>query len=646
MEKLSPESTTSKDKTPKEKPSGKDKPEGQKGKVIVKASPIKKMNSATQPFASTKDEMALKEKYLKSYTKPELIKKSVLFSLRNWKYNVYNQINGFVGQFFSIYLPLYHARIIDAITKTKDYNLLYDSFKTYIFFLLLKLITTEGMQLLAYLFIRDSVFSYRNIVMENIAEKDIEFFDLFKTGELIERIRTSEFTIENNFLFKTISIAQTFIKFCFIVGYLLKYSKSLTIAYVILFIIKFCWDYLLSKFTEYRNHKRRMQNMDLYSNYLNEFITNIRLIKSFSTEKNEIKRLQELKLKCLPPLMGVQNFLFKVSEFIHQGSDTIILFIAGTKTISGEMTYGDLVVFQNYSNQLKGTFNTLQRSFEEYTKLFEGWTRFFEIYDYKPKIVSRKNLILDNLNGEIEFDNVSFAYPLKPEVTILKELSFTIKPGKVVAIVGHSGSGKTTISNLIQRFYDPIEGCIKIDGHDMRDFNITWLRKQIGFVAQEPALYSGSIEDNITYGVSEYTQEHFDQVCKLANINTFVEDKNLFPSGYKTLVGERGNKVSGGQKQRIAIARALMKDVKFLVFDEATSALDAESENEVQSAIDNIIKTKKITTVIIAHRLSTIKNADMILFLSKGKIIEKGTHNELIELNGEYKNLVQRQLVD
>ena len=633
MEELSSESTS-------KRATNEDKP-----KKIVKASPIKKMNSTGKPSSSLTEENLLKAKFIKSYSKTEIVKKSILFSLRNWKFNVYNQVNTLINQFFSIYLPIYHAKIIDSITKQKDYNILYDSFKTYLFFLLIKLITSEGMQLFAYFFIRESAFSYRNIIIENIASKDVEFFDLFKTGELIERIKVCESCIENNFLFKTIHFLQTLLRFLYFAYYLSLYSKSLTISYVIIFIVKFLWDYLLSKFTEYRNHRKRMQNVDLYSNYLNEFITNIRLIKSFSTETNEIKRLQELKLKTVPPLMGVQNFLFKVSEFLHVGSETIILFVAGTKTISGEMTYGDLFVFQNYSHQLKGTFNQLQSSFDEYWRMFEGWTRFFEIYDYKPKIISRKNLIPEKVEGRLEFENVSFAYPLKPEVMILKELSLSIKPGKVIAIVGHSGSGKTTISNLIQRFYDPVEGSIKIDGIDIRDFNISWLRKQIGFVAQEPALYSGTIEDNITYGVSEYTQEQFEQVCKLANISNFVNDKSLFPSGYKTLVGERGNKVSGGQKQRIAIARALMKDVKFLVFDEATSALDAESENEVQSAIDNIIKIKKITTVIIAHRLSTIKNADLILFLSKGKIIEQGTHNELIELNGEYKNLVQRQLV-
>ena len=633
MEELSSESTS-------KRATNEDKP-----KKIVKASPIKKMNSTGKPSSSLTEENLLKAKFIKSYSKTEIVKKSILFSLRNWKFNVYNQVNTLINQFFSIYLPIYHAKIIDSITKQKDYNILYDSFKTYLFFLLIKLITSEGMQLFAYFFIRESAFSYRNIIIENIASKDVEFFDLFKTGELIERIKVCESCIENNFLFKTIHFLQTLLRFLYFAYYLSLYSKSLTISYVIIFIVKFLWDYLLSKFTEYRNHRKRMQNVDLYSNYLNEFITNIKLIKSFSTETNEIKRLQELKLKTVPPLMGVQNFLFKVSEFLHVGSETIILFVAGTKTISGEMTYGDLFVFQNYSHQLKGTFNQLQSSFDEYWRMFEGWTRFFEIYDYKPKIISRKNFIPEKVEGRLEFENVSFAYPLKPEVMILKELSLSIKPGKVIAIVGHSGSGKTTISNLIQRFYDPVEGSIKIDGIDIRDFNISWLRKQIGFVAQEPALYSGTIEDNITYGVSEYTQEQFEQVCKLANISNFVNDKSLFPSGYKTLVGERGNKVSGGQKQRIAIARALMKDVKFLVFDEATSALDAESENEVQSAIDNIIKIKKITTVIIAHRLSTIKNADLILFLSKGKIIEQGTHNELIELNGEYKNLVQRQLV-
>ena len=265
-------------------------------------------------------------------------------------------------------------------------------------------------------------------------------------------------------------------------------------------------------------------------------------------------------------------------------------------------------------------------------------------YDIRPKIISYKNYIPEKIQGKIIFDKVKFSYPLSPDIKILNNLSFSIEPGKILALVGYSGSGKSTISNLIQRFYDPNDGNIFIDETNIKDFNLDWLHKNIGFVSQEPILCNGTIEYNITYGVKEYTMNKLNEICDLARVNKFIKDKRLFPEGLKTMVGERGTNVSGGQKQRIAIARAIMKDVKILIFDEATSALDAESESEVQSALDSIIKSKKITTIIIAHRLSTIRNADKILFLNKGKIVESGTHEELLNLNGEYKKLVEKQL--
>ena len=636
MEELYEEEPHLREKGKKEKKERKKKDEEKEKKIL---------SGTSKPLTASTEEDKLKEKYLKKFTNFEVIKKSMKISLKNWKYNVYTQTNSIANQFFSVAQPKYHAAIVDSITKDKNADALYAAFKAYIYFMVFKLVFSELMQLLAYFFIHDSLYGFRNVVLENISEKDVEFFDLFKTGEVIERIKNSEGCIENNFLFKTINFLMLIAKFVFVAGYLLSYSKSLTITYIIVFISKFTIDYVLTKYTEFRNHKKRMQNREVYSNYLTEFISNIRLVKSFSTEKTEVKRLQDLKYKTMPPFGGIENFLFKLAEFVHKGSEIVILFIAGLKTISGEMSFGDIMVFQSYSGQMRSNFKQIQNSFNDYWQLFENWRRFLEVYYYEPKIISRKNLKLEEVKGEIVFKNVTFAYPLKPEVMILKELSFDIKPGKVVAIVGHSGSGKTTISSLVQRFYDPISGEISIDGIDIRDFDLSWLHQQIGFVAQEPTLYSGSIKDNITYGVSEYTQEEFDKVCGLANVDKFVNNESLFPKGYDTLVGERGTKVSGGQKQRIAIARALMKNAKFLLFDEATSALDAESENDVQSAIDNVIKIKKITTIIIAHRLCTVKNADKILFLSDGKIIEQGTHKELIELDGEYKKLVQRQLV-
>ena len=611
-----------------------------KGKKIYRL--LKKDSKENEEII--KAEMEQKKKFVKSYGKIELIKKSLKFSLQNWKYQMYNQLNTFIHQMFSIFLPATQAKLVTAITSLKNYDELKKATRNYLVLLTVKLVVSELMQYIAYKFVKKDAQSYRNLVMENIAEKDIEFFDVYKTGELKERITSSEECLNNNFLFRTITLFQHLGKFLFVTYFLFSFTKSLTIAYLVTFITKFGWDQLMNNYFEFRNFKKRMKNRDLYSNSLQEFLSNIRLIKSFATEEYELKKLVELKNKLNRPVFDVQGFFNQIGQFIHTISETVILFIVGKRVIMGEMTFGDYTLFQNYSGQMKGTFNQIKNSYEENRKMFEGWTHFFEIYDYTPKIVSRKNIVPDKFEGEIEFRNVTFAYPLKPEVDVLKNLSTKIEKGKVVAIVGHSGSGKTTISNLIQRFYDPNEGCITIDGTDLRDFNLTWLRRTIGFVAQEPTLYSTTIEDNVTYGVTEYTMEEFQKVCQLANIDKFVSDKSLFPSGYKTLVGEKGARVSGGQKQRIAIARALMKNSKILVFDEATSALDAESENEVQTAIDNIVKEKGVTTIIIAHRLSTIKNADYILFMNKGQIIEQGTHKELTELNGEYKKLVQRQL--
>ena len=526
-----------------------------KGKKIYRL--LKKDSKENEEII--KAEMEQKKKFVKSYGKIELIKKSLKFSLQNWKYQMYNQLNTFIHQMFSIFLPATQAKLVTAITSLKNYDELKKATRNYLVLLTVKLVVSELMQYIAYKFVKKDAQSYRNLVMENIAEKDIEFFDVYKTGELKERITSSEECLNNNFLFRTITLFQHLGKFLFVTYFLFSFTKSLTIAYLVTFITKFGWDQLMNNYFEFRNFKKRMKNRDLYSNGLQEFLSNIRLIKSFATEEYELKKLVELKNKLNRPVFDVQGFFNQIGQFIHTISETVILFIVGKRVIMGEMTFGDYTLFQNYSGQMKGTFNQIKNSYEEYRKMFEGWTHFFEIYDYTPKIVSRKNIVPDKFEGEIEFRNVTFAYPLKPEVDVLKNLSTKIEKGKVVAIVGHSGSGKTTISNLIQRFYDPNEGSITIDGIDLRDFNLTWLRRTIGFVAQEPTLYSTTIEDNVTYGVTEYTMEEFQKVCQLANIDKFVSDKSLFPSGYKTLVGEKGARVSGGQKQRIAIARALMK---------------------------------------------------------------------------------------
>ena len=591
-----------------------------------------------------KAELELKKRFIKIYGRCELIQKSLKFSLKTWKFQMYNQLNTFINQMFNIFLPVAEAKLVTAITSVINYENLKVATKNYLLLLTVKLIISELMQYFAYKFVKSDAMTYRNLIMDNIAEKDIEFFDVFKTGELKDKIISSEQCLNNNFLFRTITLFQYLGKFLFITYILFQIDRSLSIWHFVLFLIKAGWDQLMNNYFEFRNFKKRVRNKDVYSNGIQEFLSNIRLIKSFATENYELKKLENIKNKLNRPVFDVQSLLNQVGKYIQNIAETIILFIVGKKVIKGEMPFGAYTLFSNYSKQMKETIKNIRNSLEEYRKMFENWTHFFQIYDYKPKILSMKNLSLEIIEGEIEFKNVTFAYPLKPDVNVLQNFSTKIEKGKVVAIVGHSGSGKSTISNLLQRFYDPCEGIITIDGIDLKDFNLAWLRRSIGYVSQEPSLYSTTILDNITYGITEYTLEQFQKVCKLANIDKFVNDKSLFPNGYKTLVGEKGAQVSGGQKQRIAIARALMKKSKILIFDEATSALDAENENEVQTAIDNIYKEKGATIIIIAHRLSTIKNADYILFMDRGKIIEQGTHKELIELNGEYKKLVKRQL--
>ena len=602
------------------------------------------VKSLSKNIEETEEEKRIKAEHLKKFTKKEILVKSFKFGLKNWRNDTFEQVNKIFSKYFDMQSPLIYGDMINAITQTKDKSLLLSHFKKYMWYNFYKTIYGIISQLFSIIFIKTSLNAFKNSVLENIAQKDIEFFDIFQTGEIMERIRQNEGNMSKSFVFKTVNLFTDIYQFYLIAYKLYSISTRLSIIYIIIFIIKFVVDYFLKKYTQFRRRRERFRMGNKYTSNLTEFITNIRLVKSFGAEEQEVKKLEQLKIKTFDHGFGnIETYIFKFLDFFHMGSDAYILYEAGLETIDNKMGYGEFSIFKDYSKKLRGIFRGIQSTVDTYIELFDNWQRFFEIYDYEPKIKNTKNLKPEKLYGDLEFKNVTFSYPLNNTVNIFNNLSFKIPSGKVVAVVGYSGSGKTTISNLLQRFYDPQKGEILLDNINIKDLNLTWLHQQIGYVSQEPVLNYGTIEDNIIYGVNSYTKSHFEKVCELANLN-FVKDKNLFPKGMQSIVGERGSKVSGGQKQRIAIARALMKDVKLLVFDEATSALDAESEAEVQQAIENIIKIKKITTIIIAHRLSTVKNADIIMFINKGQVVEMGSHKELLELNGEYKKLIQKQL--
>ena len=326
-----------------------------------------------------------------------------------------------------------------------------------------------------------------------------------------------------------------------------------------------------------------------------------------------------------------------VVGFAAYGAIAAVLWYGGILVLRKEMQVGDLTAFILYTLTVAFAFGAVSDLWGDFMRAAGASERLFELLDREPKLHSGQQK-LPSVRGEVALQNVYFTYPARPDMQVLKGLSLTLQAGEVVAVVGYSGAGKSTIAQLLSRFYDPQEGQVLLDGVDLRTLEQHWLREQVGVVSQEPILFATSIADNIRYGRTTATQAEVEAAAKAANAHSFIAS---FPDGYQTLVGERGVRLSGGQKQRVAIARAILKDPRLLVLDEATSALDAESEALVQQALDRLMHGR--TTLIIAHRLSTVLTADRVVVLDAGKVAETGTHDELLAHGGIYRKLVERQ---
>ena len=647
MEELKTDSIKNKNFEEKSPKSNKDIEETQTKKIEDKNK--EKKDSEVDPNAidPKKELEQIKLSHIKQYSFPQLIKKSILFSQSNIKLPLFNIIRKVIEQHIDAKNPVIYGKLLNAITKEKDQEKLLYEFKRLIFFHFFKTLISYSGELFGFFFVKNSIYQNKKIVIDNIAEKDIEFFELYRTNEIMDGIRKNENLLDNNFIVKTFEFILDIYNFFYLLLFLKKTSFKLMIIFFAIQLIKFGLDFVLRTYLDFRNKKKKHDITNKYNNALNEFISNIRLIKSMGLEDIYLEKLNNLKLMCFKTFCSFDDIVGPIFDFINKILDISVTFIAGNYAINGDIDYSDLTIFQSYTNQIKKKFSKIKQMHKQYLDLYNGWKRFFEFFDFQPKVISEKNYIppdQKNFKYNYEFKNVKFSYPTRPNSFVYKNLSLKIESGKTIALVGYSGGGKSTLITLLQRLYDPLEGEIFLDGINLKDFDIKWLRKNIGCVPQEPALLSGSIEENITIGLGDYDKEHFKKICKAANLD-FIKDKILFPHGFKTQVGERGGKLSGGQKQRIAIARALMRDIKILILDEATSALDSKNEKEMQITIENITKKKNITTIIIAHRLSTVKNADQILFLDKGEIIEKGTHEELLEKEGEYFKLVKNQLI-
>ncbi|KAL0477257.1 ATP-binding cassette, subfamily B [Acrasis kona] len=485
----------------------------------------------------------------------------------------------------------------------------------------------------------------RQQLFNSLVRQDTAFFDQNKTGELINRLSNDVTVVSDTLTSAIVSGTRSLLEAIGGVCFLMFLSSKLTVTALSVFPALGVGAVLYGRYVR-KLYKQHVDSLAASNAFAQEKISSMRIVRQFAKEEQEMtgygKKIQdnyEIGVK-----VGIMRAAFYSGVFTATNFAVLaVLYTGGMYVAAGAITVGNLTSFLMYSIYVGASFTNLSTIYGDLMKAAGSSERIFELIDSKPSIPLTGGIKLDNIIGRIEFNNVDFAYPTRKEVLILNNFNLVVEPGTVVAVVGGSGTGKSTLISLIDRFYDIDGGSITIDGHDIKTLDPTWLRDKIGVVSQEPSLFDQTIMDNIRYGSGvDCTEEEVIQASRKANAHQFIVD---LPDGYQTLVGERGITLSGGQKQRVAIARTILKDPKLLILDEATSSLDANSEHLVQEALDVLMKDK--TVIVIAHRLSTIKRADVVAVMHEGKIAEIGSHETLRKNeNGLYSKLVNRQLMD
>jgi len=374
---------------------------------------------------------------------------------------------------------------------------------------------------------------------------------------------------------------------------------------------------------------------------LQDNLSGIREIQLFNQQEKEHRDVRKISLKHINALLAALKLgaiYHPGIEFVRSMGTVFVIGYGGYLAASNRIAISDIVAFLMYIGLFYQPVSALARINEDIQNALAGAERIFEMLDVEPTVKEAPDaLVLTNPRGDLEFDDVSFQYTESAEV--LKNLSFSAKHGQMIALVGQTGVGKTTVVSLLGRFYDPVAGRILLDGHDLRDITLESLHDSMSIVLQDVFLFNGTVKENIMYGDPEASDEQVERAARLAHAHEFIE---ALENGYDTLIGERGIKLSGGQKQRLSIARAILRDRPILVLDEATSSVDVETEQLIQSAMDKVMENR--TTIIIAHRLSTVKKADNIIVLENGEIAESGSHEQLLALGGIYAGYNQSQV--
>lgn len=487
------------------------------------------------------------------------------------------------------------------------------------------------------------LFDIRDRLFEHIQKLSFKYYSNHRAGEVISRVindveQTKDFVI-TGLMNIWLDLTTIFIA----VGLMLSMDVKLTIVSLLVFpLYAFSVKYFFGNLR--RLTRVRSQALAEMQSFLHERVQGMSVIKSFAIEDFAQGQFKDQNSNFLDKALNQTNWTAKSFAAVNTITDLaplIVIAYAGFQVIHGHLTVGTMAAFISYVDRLYDPLRRLVNSSTTLTQAIASMDRVFEFIDEKYDIADRPDAIeCKDVKGNIVFDHVSFAYD-ENEPEVLKDIDLEIKAGETVALVGMSGGGKSSLVSLISRFYDVTKGRILLDGIDIRDFRVRSLRDHIGMVLQDNILFSDSVKNNILLGRPDASEEEVIAAAKAANAHDFI--MNLV-DGYDTKVGERGVKLSGGQKQRVAIARVFLKNPPILILDEATSALDLESEHLIQEALEKLAKDR--TTFIVAHRLSTITHADRIILIENGKIVESGTHEELMEKQGSYHKLFQVQQLD
>lgn len=548
-------------------------------------------------------------------------------------------IGTFIMSGLDLIFPMVVRKLIQVILPSRDLEMLVYGSIILLFLYILNFIIQYGVQYLGHIMSASMESDMRDDLFRHIETLSFHFFDNEKTGQLLSRI-TSDITEISDFAFRgpnDVLICGVIMVGTLIMMFLMNWRLAIVIGFLL--ILKTFHTVIINRKMKMAFRENRVKAGEI-SARAEESLSGIRLIKAFAQEPFEYSRFREKSRE-------LRNTKFKSYKLVAYFSGSInfftnfinvVVLLLGGLMISWDMLkLSDFVAFLLYVNIFMRPVFRLTILAEVYHRGMAGFNRFEEIMNTKPELTDPVHPVeIQRVKGLIEFNHVAFGY--EPGHLIFKDLNFDIQPGETVAFVGETGAGKSTIASLLLRFYDPVSGEILLDGHPLTAYRQRDLRRHIGIVQQEVFLFGDTIAENIAYGRENASREEIIKAARLAAADDFIQK---LPEGYDTKVGERGVKLSGGQKQRIAIARVFLKDPPVVVFDEATSSLDTKTEKKIQMTLDQLSQNR--TTIIIAHRLSTVQNAHRIFVLGQGKILETGTHEELMNRKGVYYGLYRAQ---